>query len=106
MAEDSGLGPVPVKVPVVFIGIEDVPILYVNQFVLSFQPQEFILTMGQLAPPILLGSEEEQREQAGQLDYVPIKVVGRVGMNRRRLVDLIALLEKQLQRYDDQIGAN
>ncbi len=104
MPEESGaVGPI--AVPVVFIGLEDVPILFVNQFVISFQQDEFILTMGQLAPPVLLGSEEEQREQAAQLSYVPVKVVGRVGMNRLRMGELVSLLQTQLQRYDERQGA-
>jgi flagellar motor switch/type III secretory pathway protein FliN len=93
-------------IPVLFIGVEDVPILFVNQFVISFQQEEFILSAGQLAPPILIGSEEEKREQAKQLSYVPIKVVARLGMTAARLSELVSLLQNQLRKYDERRGAS
>lgn len=92
----------PVSIPVVYIGVEDAPILYSNQFAVQVEGNDFIVTAGQLTPPILVGSEEEQREQAKQLSYVPIRVVARLAINRERAAQLAALLGKQLQQYDER----
>lgn len=90
----------PVSVPIVYVGAEDVPILYVNQFVSQFQADEFILTVGQVSPPILLGDEAEQREQAERVSYVAVKVVARLAFTRQRLKEIIALLQSNLDAYD------
>lgn len=89
-----------VTLPVVYIGAEDEPILFANQFVIQHEKNEFVLTVGQLQPPILLGSPEERKEQAKKLTYVPIKVVARFGLNRQCLVELIEALQSNLRKYD------
>jgi hypothetical protein len=89
-----------VRVPVLFVGVDDTPILYGNQFVIQHQQNEFILTVGQIAPPMLLGTEEQQREQAKQLDYVAVKVVARLAFTRARLQELIDLLQTNMANYD------
>ena len=92
----------PIKVPVVFIGAEDTPVHYANQFVVAHQQDEFILTVGQVTPPLLLGTEAEQREQAQQLSFVPVKTVARFAFTRSRLVELISILQENLKRFDEK----
>jgi hypothetical protein len=92
----------PIRVPVVFIGAEDTPVQYANQFVVSHQQDEFILTVGQVTPPLLLGTEAEQREQAQQLAYVPVKTVARLAFTRARLVELMSVLQENLKRFDEK----
>lgn len=48
-----------IQIPIVYIGAEDTPILYANQFVAQFQQSEILLLLGQIAPPILIGTEAE-----------------------------------------------
>lgn len=91
-----------VTLPIVYIGVEDVPILFANQFVIQHEENEFILTVGQLQPPILLGPPEQRKEQAKRLTYVPIKVVARFGLTRQRLTELIQALQTNLQIYDEK----
>ncbi|MDP2951968.1 MAG: hypothetical protein Q8O76_01460 [Chloroflexota bacterium] len=90
--------------PVVYVGTEDSPILFANNFVIQHTQKEFILTVGQIQPPILLGSPEIRREQAKRLSYVPVKVVTRLGFTRQRLVELIQVLQDNLQIYDSKQG--
>jgi flagellar motor switch/type III secretory pathway protein FliN len=90
----------PLKIPIVLVGGEDVPILYANQFVIQVQQEEFFLTVAQLTPPILLGTEEEQREQARQIEHIPVKVVARLAFTRTRLEELVQLLQGHLERHD------
>lgn len=92
-----------ITLPIVYVGGEDVPILFVNQFVIQHQPGEFVLTVGQITPPILLGSPEERREQAKKLTYVSTKVVARLAFTRQRLVELIEVLQENLNRYDEMM---
>ena len=92
-----------IAIPVLFVGVEDVPILLANQFVIQHEQQEFILLVGQVAPPLIMpGSPEEQLEQARNIAYIPIKVVGRFGMTRERMVELISILQDNLKRFDER----
>lgn len=99
MAEEKEV----IQIPIVFLGMEDVPILYVNQFVVQHQQAEFILTLGQVTPPLLQGTEEEQREQARQLSHIPVKVVARLGMTRERVEELIIALQTNVEAYDKRV---
>ena len=89
-----------ITLPLTYLGLEDVPILFANQFVIQHEKNEFILTVGQLQPPILVGAPEERKEQAKKLTYVPIRVVGRFGLTRQRLAELIEVLQSNLRTYD------
>ena len=89
-----------IPVPLVYVGIDDVPILYANQFIIQHQQDEFIISIGQVSPPVLLGDEAEQREQAERLSYVPVKVVARLALTRQRLTELIAVLQSNLESFD------
>jgi cytochrome oxidase assembly protein ShyY1 len=93
-----------IRLPIVYIGTEDVPVALANQFVIQHQQNEFILTVGQIAPPILLGTDEERREQAKNVAYVPVKVVGRFTFTRQRLAELINVLQTHLRKYDEEQG--
>ncbi len=90
-----------IPIPITWIGVEEVPIYLANQFVCQFEQQEFILTLGQMSPPALLGETEEERaEQAAQIDYVPVKPLARLGFTESRLRELIAVLEANLRNYE------
>lgn len=93
-----------VEIPIVFVGTEDVSVVLANQFVVQHQRNEFILTLGQVTPPILLGNDEERFEQAKKVAYIPVKVVARVTFTRDRLVELIDILKKHLDKYDSVSG--
>ena len=73
-------------------GVEDVgPILSVNQMlvqsgaVMDGAPEEFILTFGHAAPPVVLGDAEEQQLALSALAVVPIKTLVRVSVSPARL---------------------
>ncbi len=88
------------KIPIVYLGAEDVPILYANNFVIQSHQGDFILTVGQLSPPILLGSEEDRRQQVEQVSYVPVKVVARLSFTRARIEELISVLSVHVEKQD------
>lgn len=93
-----------ISLPLVYVGVEDVPLLFTNQFVIQHHQNEFILTLCQVTPPILLGTKQERREQAKRLSYIPVKVVARIAFTRQRLVELISVLQENLRTYDATQG--
>ncbi|MDY6917620.1 MAG: hypothetical protein SVP26_06690 [Chloroflexota bacterium] len=101
MAEDKDL----VRLPIVRVGLDEVPIEFVNDFVVQHDRGEFFLTVGQLQPPIVLGTREERKEQAERLGYLSVKVVARFGLTRRRLEELIGVLQENLRGYDEKFKA-
>lgn len=89
-----------IEVPLVFVGLEDTSILFANHFAVQHQQDEFLLIVGQIAPPILIGDPEERRAQAQAVSYVPIKVVARFGLTRTRIQELIQVLQSNLDTHD------
>ena len=89
-------------IPIVFVGADEVPILFVNQMVIQHVQNEFILTLAQIQPPILLGSPEERQSQVEKITHVSAQVVARIGLTRARLAELIAALQTNLSTYDSQ----
>lgn len=90
------------RIPIEYIGVDDIPILYTNSMLIQIhQPDEFLLTFAQVSPPILLGSPEEQRAQAQSIDAVHSKIVARLALSRYRVRQLIQLLSKHLERFPD-----
>jgi hypothetical protein len=95
LAEDKRTG-----IPLVWLGVDDEPAVMANQFGISHNPEggEFVLTIGQLSLPQLLGAEEEQRDQLEALPYIGIRVLGRFAMTAPRLEALIDMLQRHYDR--------
>jgi hypothetical protein len=83
-----------------WVEFDDTPILFANHFLIQHQPDEFVVSLGQVTGPPLMGTPEEIREQARGLSSVPIQTLARVGLTRQRLVELIALLRAELDEHD------
>jgi hypothetical protein len=97
MAEDEG----EIQVPLTWVGLEEVPTLAANQIVVQFTAKhEFVLTFGHVTPPILLGTEEERREQLRMVTFAPVKPVARLGLTRQRIEELVQVLTENLQNHD------
>jgi hypothetical protein len=93
-----------VALPIAYVGLEDIVIAHANHFVLQIDRGEFILTVGQVVPPLLLGDEDEKREQAKQIAYVAARPLARVVLNRTRVAELRELCERQLALFDARFG--
>src|SRR5438270_434165 len=103
-AERSGGRPEEVQVPIVWVGTDEVPVVLVNNFFIQFvQPDqdEFVLTVGTVVPPALLGTPEQIAEQARAVSFVPVRAVARIGLTRQRVVELGRILETILRQYDE-----
>jgi hypothetical protein len=83
-----------------WIDFDEVPIAFANHFLVQHQPDEFVLTVGQVTGPPLVGTPEQIREQARNASHVPIHAIARVGLTRQRLVELIGLLQAELEEHD------
>lgn len=95
------------EIPLTWIGIEDVPILTINQMVgQALTRQEYIVTLGQVAPPVLLGTEEQRRQQMEMLTFAAVKPVARIGLTRRRVEELIRILTEILDNADKMDEGN
>jgi hypothetical protein len=99
VAEPQGI-----SLPIVYASVDDAPILFANQFVIQIEQDEFILTIGQLQPPILLGSPEQREATARGLSHVSVRTLIRVGMTPTRLEELVGILNQQLALYHEQKG--
>jgi hypothetical protein len=93
--------PEEIAVPIVWVGVDDLPVLAVNQMVIQHTARdEFILSFGALTPPVVLGDEEQRREQLKRMTFVSVKPVARLGFNRNRMQELIRILQENLANHD------
>lgn len=94
-----------IQLPLSWVGLDEVPIMFANQFVIQFQPDEFVLTLGQVVAPALLGSPEQIAEQASEITFIPVRTIARVGFNRHRLHELISALQANMENHDKAVQA-
>lgn len=93
-----------VRLPVVYVGLEDVVVAHANHFVLQFDRGDYILTVGQVELPMLLGDVDDQREQMRQIAYAPARALARVVLTGERVQELRDLLNAQLAQHESDAG--
>ncbi len=94
-----------VSLPLSMSDFDDSPILLANHFLIQHQPDEFVVSLSQVTAPPLVGPPEEIRAQARSSGgEVPVHTIARVAMTRRRVVELIALLQERLDEHDRLMG--
>lgn len=88
--------------PIAWEGVDDLPVLFVNQVLGQVgQQTEVILTFGQLTPPAILGETQAEREQQiRDVTRLPIKPVARFALTREGLEQLVAVLHQTLENHD------
>lgn len=94
-------------VPLTWIGAEDFPLLFANQFVVQIHEGTFFLTVGQMVPPALVGTPEERAEQLEQIAYVPVKPIARLTLtpdDARRLSSALNANLDQLEQAQYEEG--
>jgi hypothetical protein len=89
------------ELPVSWVGYDEVPIVYANQFLLQIQPEgSFVMAVGQSTPPALLGTLEEIAAQVSQVEFVPVRTLARVALTEQKARDLVAVLEAALSNSE------
>ncbi|MEA2332004.1 MAG: hypothetical protein QOH58_2142 [Thermoleophilaceae bacterium] len=90
--------------PLTWVEFDEVPILFANHFLVQQQPDEFVVTLGQVTGPPLIGTPEQINQQLGQLTEVPINTLARVGLTRHRVSELISILQAAVEDHDRTLG--
>ena len=99
MADDE------VAVRLLWIGLDEKPVEFVNQFIGQSVQGEIFVSLGTVTPPVILGQTlEERRAQAEGLGYVPVRPVARLALTRRGLSELIKVLQDTETIYETQQG--
>jgi hypothetical protein len=80
----------------------DEPVTFANQFMTQRVTEtELLLLVGQAFPPPIIGSPDQQLEQARQIPFVPVRTLGRYSLTRERVVELVNLLQRLLESTTD-----
>lgn len=96
MADDSQ----PIQIPLSWVGVEESVASAANQFLVQFDGDLHYLTLGQVTPPVLLGTEEEKKRQVDKLTMVPVRALGCYALSRKGIEELIGVLRTGLERAD------
>jgi len=91
-----------VKVPLLWVGLDDLPLLSSNQVLTQVDQDHVFLSFGAATPPVLMGDEEQVRDQAKRISYVPVKGITRLAISRRHLGELIDVLQRTAEKFDTQ----
>jgi len=88
--------------------VDRLPVLAANQFLLQLsvsEPQntvsDVVLTVGYLAPPLLLGTPEEQRAAAAALERVTVRPIARFSIPIGKATELGQVLQGFLERVEE-----
>jgi hypothetical protein len=88
--------------PVVWVDNEEKPVVLANQFLLqAVTAEEFVMSIGQVSPPAVIGSPDDQRKQLEQIPFAPVRTVARISFTRQRLDELAELLQRARGRAND-----
>lgn len=88
-------------VPLAWVGYDETPIVYANQFLIQFQPEgSFVIGVGQSTPPALIGTAEQVQRQAMEIEFVAVRPLTRVAITKDKMRELIAALEANLANYE------
>jgi hypothetical protein len=82
--------------PLDWTQFDAVPILLGNHFLVQHQPDEFVITVGQSTGPPLPGPPQEA---------ISVETLARIAVTRRRLTELIAVLQAALEDHDRVLGS-
>jgi hypothetical protein len=88
------------NLPLSMSDFDESPILFANHFLVQPELDEFVITLSQVTGPPLVGTPDEMRAQAREHGGVPVHTLARVAVTRRRLIELIELLQARLQEHD------
>lgn len=87
-----------ITVPAVWIGLEEAPISFANQFIGQLDDRcDVVLSFGQVLAPVLAGTPEQQQEQAQNIPFVQVRPITRVSLSTARVRELVDVLQSTLE---------
>jgi hypothetical protein len=92
-----------ISVPLEWIDFDETPILFANHFLVQHQLEEFVISLGQVVGPPTVGPPEDLTAPAAPIHdprHVPINTLGRFGLSRHRMIELIELLQAAVEEHD------
>jgi hypothetical protein len=93
------------RAQVVWGDVDSLPVLAVNQFVIQVAqeneqgPPSVLLTLGHVAPPIVLGTPEQQREGVAAVEQLTVRPVARFSIPADRMMELARLLQNLPEQW-------
>ncbi|MFG1804879.1 hypothetical protein [Streptomyces sp. NPDC049040] len=95
----------PIAKPLVWGGIEKLPVHASNQIMIQIDQDQVYLNFGIATPPILTpGSADDLRLQAEQIPFVEVQPLQRLSVSRRHLSDIVDVLQRAITAFDAQGG--
>jgi hypothetical protein len=92
-----------IRLPVVWVGAEELPVHFLNQYLAVVAHGEIFLTLGTLMPPAIMGETmAERRSQAESIGFLQVKPIVRLGFTPERLKELIEVLQQTVANYERQ----
>lgn len=93
--------------PVIWSKLETLPVLAANQLLaqvdsLGLEPDMVLLTVGHVSPPVVVGSDEQQRAHYAEIKNVAVEPVVRLSISVGRLKEWSALLVQTLAKIEEQ----
>jgi hypothetical protein len=80
--------------------------LYSNHLIVQFGPTECTLAFFEIKAPIVLGTPEEQAEQAKNLSSIPADCVARIVLAPAFVPQVIAILQDTWQKHSAMISTD
>lgn len=91
------------QVPLVWVGLEDMPVRAANNFIGQVNEELFILTFGFNNTPLIVpGSKEEVAEQVAAIRAVNVTPVARIALTENQVAKTIGSLQDILKRFQAQ----
>ena len=90
------------SVPLIWIDRDDKAVLFANQILAQHLNDEFLISFGQVSPPAILGSEEEQQEGLARVEFVPVKTIARIGLPAQRMREFVSVMQQSLDQYEGE----
>jgi len=94
-----------VALRLLWIDLDEEPIYSSDQMVAQIDRDRVVVTFGSTSPPVIMGdTDEERRQSAESIGYVPVRVISKVAMTRDRLEDTVRVLTEILGKIDGTGG--
>jgi hypothetical protein len=79
---------------------------FANHLLVQFDQNEFYISFFEMIPPLLLGTDEEQKKILGSLKSIPAKCVSRIVVSKERMPSFIKALQTHAEKHIGKLIAS